>query len=202
MKLQCFLYLLSVSASAVIYFANRSHKREQLCWSDIWIFKTSKVFREKIPIGSLWRCFWKFHLTSTSVFPLPGMFLVLSVGSLQEYRWGLLHVTAEECGFSVCMEIELKCQRKGKDDVFIKAYIHRDFQRHLRDLGLQILLTSNGTLAPTTFRGLVALCLPKRKSKKVNPGKLLQKDFELTCFKTVLFIVLLRCLTEQNHKSF
>lgn len=91
--------------------------------------------------------------------------------------------------------MELQCQRKGKVDAFVKSHIFRGFQRHLRDLGLQILLTSNGTYAPTTFRGLVTLCLPKRKNKEVNPCKVLQTDFELTCFKTVLFIVLLRCLT-------
>lgn len=56
-------------------------------------------------------------------------------------------------------------------------------------------MTSNRTYAPTTFRGLVTLCLPKRENKKVNLGKVLQRDFELTHFKTVLFIVLLRCLT-------
>lgn len=55
------------------------------------------------------------------------------------------------------METELQCQRKGKGGVFAKAYINRDFQRRLRDLGLQILLTSNGTYAPTIFRGLVTL---------------------------------------------
>lgn len=40
------------------------------------------------------------------------------------------------------------------------------------------------------------------KNKKVNPGKILQRDFELTCSKTVLFIVLLRFLTlgkNTNH---
>lgn len=74
-------------------------------------------------------------------------------------------------------------------------YPQRDFLRHLRNLGLQILLTSNGTYSPTTFRGLVTLCVPKRKNKKVNPGKILQKDLELVCSKTALFVVLLRCLT-------
>lgn len=75
------------------------------------------------------------------------------------------------------------------------VYPQRNFLRHLRNLGLQILLTSNGTYSPTTFRGLVTLCVPKRKNKKVNPGKILQKDFELVCSKTALFVVLLRCLT-------
>lgn len=40
------------------------------------------------------------------------------------------------------------------------------------------------------------------KNKEVNPGKILQWDFELTCSKTLLFIVLLRFVTlgkNTNH---
>lgn len=100
--------------------------------------------------------------------------------------------------------MELHCQRKGEDDVLVKVYTHREIFKCIE--GFRI--TNSVDFKQNTCCSFQRPCDPlssqeeEKKKKKVNPGKMLQKIFELTYSKSVLFIVLLRFLTLSKDKLF
>lgn len=82
--------------------------------------------------------------------------------------------------------MELQCQRKGEDDVLVKAYIHREIFKGIEGFRITNSIDFKQNICCSFQRPCEPLSSQEegKKKKKISPGKnVAKKIFELTYSK-------------------